>query len=102
MIRYLVSEWHRFERRLDRIQPRQARRVVICVVGFTLLLLGLVMTVLPGPAFVVSPAALAVLALEFTWAALLLEHARRFGRKMTGRGAPPKETTHPQEQLRTR
>jgi tellurite resistance protein TerC len=92
MIRYLLSQWHRFEQSLDRIQPRQARRVVICVVGFTLLILGVLMTVLPGPAFVVIPAGLAVLALEFTWAAFLLEHAKRFARKMTNGRSEPTNT----------
>jgi hypothetical protein len=35
------------------------------------------MLVLPGPAFVVIPVGLAVLALEFTWAELLLEKSLR-------------------------
>lgn len=74
---------------LDRIRPRQARRIVISVVGFTLLFLGIVMTVLPGPAFVVIPAGLAILALEFTWAALLLERTKQLAAKMTQRRPPP-------------
>ena len=93
MIRYLLSLWRRFEQMLTRIQPWQARRLVISMVGFTLLLLGVAMMVLPGPAFVVIPAGLAVLALEFAWARSLLEHARRYANKMTGRGSPPPEGT---------
>jgi len=50
----------------------QARRVIRIVIGFTVLLLGLAMVVLPGPAFVVIPVGLAILATEFLWAKKLL------------------------------
>ena len=58
---------------LDREHPlhvpyKWARRIVITVTGFTVLLVGLAMIVLPGPAFVVIPAGLAILGLEFAWA----------------------------------
>lgn len=45
-----------------------ARRIVIAVVGVTVLLVGVAMIVLPGPAVVVIPAGLAILSLEFAWA----------------------------------
>ena len=41
------------------------RRVVIAVIGFTVLLIGVAMVVLPGPAVVVIPLGLAILATEF-------------------------------------
>jgi uncharacterized protein (TIGR02611 family) len=47
---------------------RQVKRVIIAVIGFTVLAIGLVMIVLPGPAFIVIPVALAILATEFVWA----------------------------------
>jgi uncharacterized protein (TIGR02611 family) len=50
-------------------------RAAIVVAGFTLLLGGLAMLVLPGPAFAVIPVALAILSLEFAWAGRLLEKA---------------------------
>jgi len=50
------------------ITYKWARRVVIAVVGFTVLLVGLAMTVLPGPAFIVIPLGLGILGLEFAWA----------------------------------
>jgi tellurite resistance protein TerC len=34
---------------------KQAKRLVVAVVGFTLLLLGIAMIALPGPAFIVIP-----------------------------------------------
>ena len=44
------------------------KKALVILVGGSLLLAGLAMLVLPGPAFVVIPAALAVLAIEFAWA----------------------------------
>ncbi len=49
------------------------------VVGFTLLLGGLGLLVLPGPAFLVIPIGLAILSLEFAWAEGLLERALEKG-----------------------
>ncbi|MDH3620901.1 MAG: PGPGW domain-containing protein [Gammaproteobacteria bacterium] len=47
---------------------KAARRIVIGVVGATVLLIGVVMIVTPGPALVVIPVGLAILSIEFTWA----------------------------------
>ena len=54
-------------------------RVLYVPLGFTVLLGGLAMLVLPGPAFVVIPIGLALLSLEFAWAERLLVHALRQG-----------------------
>lgn len=56
---------------------KMARRIVIAVVGSTVLLLGLIMIVTPGPAFVVIPVGLAILSIEFTWARLWLKKVRK-------------------------
>ncbi|HLC33313.1 MAG TPA: PGPGW domain-containing protein [Candidatus Nanoarchaeia archaeon] len=48
------------------------KTVVIAVIGGTVLLLGIAMIVLPGPAIVVIPLGLAILATEFVWAKKLL------------------------------
>lgn len=45
----------------------------MAIVGFTLLIVGVAMLVLPGPAIVVIPVALAILATEFLWARRLVE-----------------------------
>lgn len=55
---------------------RAARRVVVAVVGGTIVLVGVALLVLPGPAFVVLPLGLAVLAAEFAWARRWLRHLR--------------------------
>lgn len=51
---------------------KQAKRLVRIVVGFTLLIIGIFMIVLPGPATVVIPLGLVILAGEFVWARKLL------------------------------
>ena len=47
---------------------RTARRIVVAIIGWTLLLVGIAMLVLPGPAFVVIPMGLAILGIEFAFA----------------------------------
>ena len=44
------------------------RKTLVAVLGGALLIAGVAMLVLPGPAVVVIPAALAILAVEFLWA----------------------------------
>ncbi len=61
---------------LARRSLRAAWRLAILVIGGTVLLLGLAMVVLPGPAFVVIPAGLGILATEFVWARRLLRRMR--------------------------
>src|SRR5205814_1814027 len=48
-------------------RPR-LRKFLVSVVGFTVVLIGLVMTVLPGPAILILPIGFAILATEFAWA----------------------------------
>ena len=55
---------------------KHIKRVVIAVVGGTVLALGIALIVLPGPAFLVIPAGLAILAFEFAWARRWLRSAR--------------------------
>ena len=54
-----------------------ARRIVVVIVGFTVLLLGIIMIVTPGPAFLMIPGGLAILGLEFAWARHWLKKARQ-------------------------
>lgn len=55
---------------------KQLKRLIIAVVGFTVLGIGIVLIVLPGPAFIVIPAGLAILAVEFAWARVLLQRIK--------------------------
>ncbi len=56
---------------------RWARRIAVGLVGGTVLLIGIALIVLPGPAFVVIPVGLAILGLEFAWARLWLRKVRQ-------------------------
>jgi tellurite resistance protein TerC len=51
---------------------QQAKRLIVIVVGSTVLLMGIAMIVLPGPAVLVIPVGLSVLATELVWARRLL------------------------------
>jgi uncharacterized protein (TIGR02611 family) len=55
---------------------KQAKRLVVIVIGFTILAIGIAMIVLPGPAIIVIPVGLALLATEFIWAKKLLVAVR--------------------------
>jgi len=55
---------------------RTAKRVAIAIIGGTVVLLGIVMIVAPGPAIVVIPAGLAILGTEFAWARWLLKRMK--------------------------
>ena len=55
---------------------RMAKRIAIGIVGGSVLLVGVCMIVLPGPAFVVIPAGLAILSVEFAWARIWLKKAK--------------------------
>jgi uncharacterized protein (TIGR02611 family) len=60
------------ERHLRRPKPV---RWLFVAAGFTVLLAGLAMLVLPGPALAVIPVGLFLLALEFQWAEVWLERS---------------------------
>ncbi|MCL5286640.1 MAG: PGPGW domain-containing protein [Acidobacteria bacterium] len=61
---------------------QQAKRVIKIVVGFTILLAGVVMLVTPGPGWVAIFGGLAILAAEFVWARRLLDHLKHHGGKL--------------------
>lgn len=58
---------------------RWAKRITVSVIGFTVLLVGVAMLVLPGPALVVIPTGLAILGLEYAWARAWLARAKAKG-----------------------
>jgi tellurite resistance protein TerC len=65
----------------------QAKRLIVIVIGFTILAAGIAMVVLPGPAVVVIPVGLAILATEFIWARKLLVAVKeRIARMRNGNG----------------
>lgn len=67
-----------FDRFLLRIGIRWLRRIAVTVIGLTLVLVGVIMIVAPGPATVVIPIGLAVLGLEYAWARRLLRRIKGY------------------------
>jgi uncharacterized protein (TIGR02611 family) len=55
---------------------RIAKRIAVGIVGGSVLVVGILMIVLPGPAFVVIPVGLGILSLEFAWARSWLKKVR--------------------------
>lgn len=53
-----------------------ARKFIVAIIGGTVVLVGVVLVFTPGPAFIVIPAGLAILATEFVWAARLLKRMK--------------------------
>lgn len=62
---------------IGRFLRTQGVRIVVAVAGTAVLLAGIALIVLPGPAILVIPAGLAILATQFTWARRLLDDVRR-------------------------
>ncbi len=56
---------------------KMARRIAVAVVGSTILAVGVVMLVAPGPGIVVIPVGLAILSIEFAWARFWLKRVRK-------------------------
>ena len=52
---------------------KQVKRLIVAVIGFSVLAIGIALIVLPGPAFIVIPLGLVILATEFVWAKGFLE-----------------------------
>ncbi|HKV24304.1 MAG TPA: PGPGW domain-containing protein [Candidatus Acidoferrum sp.] len=74
----------------------QVRRLSRIVGGFTLLLIGIVMLVTPGPGWLVILLGLGLLAAEFVWAKRLMDRIKREGHRVRGvvwpnsKNSPPK------------
>mgnify|MGYP006136839703 CR=1 FL=1 len=52
---------------------KQIRKMVVFLIGISIVLIGCVLFFTPGPAIIVIPVGLAVLATEFIWAKRLLK-----------------------------
>lgn len=77
--------------------PRQLRKVIVSVIGFTLITLGLLLIVLPGPftlPFLVL--GLVVLGLEFAWADRMLDQVKAQGKKVDPRKLLKRKPKNPE------
>lgn len=60
---------------------KNLKKIFVMVAGFTVLGVGIAMIVLPGPAMIVIPAGLAILATEFVWARKSLKRMKEESKK---------------------
>jgi uncharacterized protein (TIGR02611 family) len=63
------------------VLPAPLRKLVVVVIGGTVLAIGVLMIVLPGPAVLFIPLGLAILSIEFVWARVLLKKAQTMAQK---------------------
>jgi uncharacterized protein (TIGR02611 family) len=76
---------------IDRIRaqvrrlPHPVRWLVVLILGALFILAGIVMLVLPGPGILFIGLGFAVLAIEFTWAEVVLHRAANHGRRIVTR-----------------
>ena len=81
----------------------QVRRLSRIVGGFTLLLIGVVMLVTPGPGWLVILLGLGLLAAEFVWARRLVDRIKRQGERVrsviwrAAKDAPAKDSAESKE-----
>lgn len=76
------------------VSYRRAKRVVVLVLGGSVVLIGLLLLVLPGPGLLVIFLGLTLLATEFVWARLWLRRLRVSTRR-AGRQARARWRTRP-------
>ena len=62
-----------------------ARKIVVAVIGGTIVLFGIALLVLPGPGLVVIPIGLLIMASEFAWARWLLHRGKKVVNKTKGK-----------------
>ena len=67
-----------FSKQTDLDRNPRIRKFVVALIGGTILLIGLALVVLPGPAVVVIPIGLALLASEFAWARRIIRRGKIF------------------------
>lgn len=68
---------------------RTLRRIAVGMIGGTVVATGVIMIVTPGPAVVVIPAGLAILAVEFEFARRWLRAAKERAQQISSRGKGP-------------
>ena len=84
-------------RRAFHVTYTTARGIVVGVVGASVLLLGVIMLVTPGPALIVIPLGLAILAIEFVWARQWLHKLREMISQRNANGRAERPDKHRQK-----
>jgi len=90
-----VNRWlQKWVARLGLESRPRLRRFLIGTIGFSVLLIGLVLIVLPGPAIIIVPLGFAILASEFAWARRVWRRGTILVSRIRGKPVPrePVET----------
>ncbi len=95
-----IVHWVWFPFRVTvRFIARNGKRIAVSILGFALVLAGVVMLVVPGPGLLVIIAGLAILATEYVWAQRALNFAKQKAEqaknKVLGRKQPPAGAEEP-------
>ena len=67
---------------LIKVKLARIKKIVVTIIGFTVLIFGIILIVFPGPAFIVIPIGLAILATEYVWAGKLYDKMKNRIQKM--------------------
>jgi uncharacterized protein (TIGR02611 family) len=70
---------------------QSTRKLLISLVGFPIIIIGIILIPLPGPGILVVILGLFILSLEFEWAKRYLESAKDFQRKAVEKARAQKE-----------
>lgn len=60
---------------------KKVQNVLLMIIGFALVVIGLLFIILPGPAIIFLPVGLAMLSLQFDWAKVWLKRCQHMMRK---------------------
>ena len=83
-----MAAWvHRLISRAGLEGSPRLKKIIVAVIGTTVLLIGVALIVLPGPAVLVIPVGLAILASEFAWARRVIRRGKVFVGRRFRRGS---------------
>lgn len=64
------------------MRKRKIRKIIISIVGSILLIIGIIMIIVPGPAYLIIPAGLGMLGTEYQWAKRMHEKIKGILKKI--------------------
>jgi uncharacterized protein (TIGR02611 family) len=81
----MISNFIEWMKKVLRVLPHPVRWVTTVLLGFAVMIIGLIMVPLPGPGWLVVFAGLAILSLEFVWAQEAVKNGEQWLEKIVRR-----------------
>lgn len=81
----MITKFIEWMKKVLQVLPHPIRWVATVVLGFFLIVLGLILVPLPGPGWLVVFAGLAILSLEFVWAQEAVKNGEQWLEKLVHR-----------------